>query len=343
MNTRETDFLKFEEELLNTRKKLNDLIQEYHAGDQTTESQPPQESERKALYQDKINFWEAEIRYLHSQLLILKMMNPEVAKQKFSSEAPELQVEEPKPHAVQNAQTISMPQVSQNIQAQPNPQAQQSQQRPQPMLQKTSHKPQEYEKMFDKSLMGIFASVLIFISLTIFATLVIPYLNDTMKLIGLYVLSFGILGAGLFLYRKKKNNFYVAVIGCGAGSLYLSLLMSNLYFKVLGDIALYCFILVWAVLVKNLTRLKNLVFQIIGQAGIFIATVMGTVLCVNDGDENKFFVLTVFYLLSSCVFAEIDKAYLRYMTHFGKDADAGQTSAQPPCYEQHFFNHFCKT
>lgn len=45
----------------------------------------------------------------------------------------------------------------------------------------------DYEKLFGKSFMGIFASVLIFISLIIFATLMLPYLTDIMKLAGLYI------------------------------------------------------------------------------------------------------------------------------------------------------------
>ena len=316
MNTRETDFLKFEEELLNTRKKLNDLIQKYHIEAQTPESQLMQESERRALYQDKIRFLEAEVRYLHSQLRILKMLHPEVEQQ-------ELQGEVSHPQDVQTVpmlQASQSPQASQELQPRQNTQIQQ----PQSVLQKPSRNPQEYEKIFGKSFMGIFASVLIFISLIIFAKLVIPYLNDTMKLIGLYILSFGILGAGLLLHHKnKENKFYIAVIGCGTGSLYLSLLLSNLYFKVLSDIALYCFILVWAVLVRNLTRLKDLVFRIIGQAGILIATILGTALCVSDGDERKFFVLTIFYLLSSCVFSEIDGAYeRRFCSHISKSLNA---------------------
>ena len=160
MSTREVDIQKLEEELQNTRKKLNDL--------------------------------ETEMQYLERQLQLVKSMPPEV-------EAPKPQAQpqvQPRPRTFQNFQ----PQFVQ----------------PQFVPQKPSRKPQEYEKIFGRSFMGIFASVLIFISLIIFATLVLPYLNDTMKLIGLYVLSFGILGAGLILYHKNKSNkFFIAVIGCG--------------------------------------------------------------------------------------------------------------------------------
>lgn len=331
MNSREADLLQLEEEFLNARKKLNALIQEYHNG-------AGQESERTAQYQDNLNDLDKEILRLYQQLQTLRRM-PSVA------QAPQVQ---------QKVQTVQIPQPPQNLPPQPSLQVQQNPQvqppqtfqnvQPQPVLQNPARKPQEYEKIFGKSFMGIFASVLIFISLIIFATLVLPYLDDVIKMVGLYVISFAILGAGLFLFHRHKNNkFFIAVIGCGTGSLYLSLLLSNLYFKMMGDVALYCFILVWAVLVKNLTRVKNLVFEIIGQVGIFIATVLGTILCVSEGDETKFLVLTVFYLLSSCVFSEIDKAYLKYMIHVRKGADDGQSSTQPPYYEHRFCSHICKS
>ncbi|MBD5448957.1 MAG: DUF2339 domain-containing protein [Lachnospiraceae bacterium] len=169
---------------------------------------------------------------------------------------------------------------------------------------RTQRSPLDYEKLFGKNFMGIFASVLIFISLSIFATVILPYLTDTMKLIGLYVVSSAILLAGYIPSRKNRSNkFYTALIGCGIGSLYISLLLSDLYFKVIGDLTLYILILVWAILIKYLPGLKNMVFHIIGQSGIFIATILGTALCVHDADATKFFVLTVFYFISAFVFS----------------------------------------
>ena len=359
MNARDMDLLRFEEELLNTRKKLNALIQEY---------QTSQEANHTPQYQVTLDDLETEMQRLNQQLQLLKRTDTETAKPQTQVEAslPQQNVQimqipqpsqnlqaQPNTQVQQNAQVRSTPPVQQNMQVRPNPPMQQNmqagpnpqmQQRLQPAPQKPARQPQEYEKMFGKSFMGIFASVLIFISLIIFATLVLPYLDDTIKMIGLYVISFGILGAGLFLFHKHQNNkFYIAVIGCGTGSLYLSLLLSNLYFKMLNDVALYCFILVWAVLVKNLTRVKNLVFEIIGQVGIFIATILGTILCVSEGDETKFLVLTVFYLLSSCVFSEIDKEYLKYMIHVRKRTGDSQSSVQTPYYEHRFCSHICKT
>ena len=366
MNPREAEFLQLEEELMNARKKLNALVYDFHLRNRASKTQTSQEADHKALYQEKINHLEAELQYLQRQMIVLKRMQPEV-----ETLLPESDALYQRPQDIQTSQALNQQTLKQPLQQTPQPALQSQMSPPQPALQsqtlqpqpalqpqvltqlvyerpqsqtifqKASRKPQEYEKIFGKSFMGIFASVLIFISLIIFATLVLPYLTDTVKLIGLYVLSFGILGAGLSLYHKhRENKFFIAIIGCGAGSLYLSLLLSDLYFKVIGDIALYCFILAWAILVKYLTRLKNLVFQIIGQVGVFIATILGTVLCVTNGDGKKYFVLTVFYLLSACVFSNLD---ILSPLHIRKSSDGAQGAREPLCYEHCLCNHISKT
>lgn len=271
MNQKETDFLNFENELLNTRKKLNDLI--YKCSNEYPDS------EDRALYQDKIYYLETELKYLNRQFQMLRdRQNMSIQAGSVAAKAPDMS---------QNTRPINTPVL-------------------QSALKKAEQK--DYEKLFGKNFMGIFASVLIFISLIIFATLLLPYLTDTIKLIGLYIISFGLITAGFVLVKRNKDNkFNIALIGCGVGSLYITLLLSNLYFKVFGDILLYVFILIWAVFVKYLTKLKSLIFHIIGQLGIFISSILGVLLCVHDMDATKLLVLTIFYFISAFVFDIKDK------------------------------------
>lgn len=321
MDQNEIKFLNLENELLSTRKKLNDLIYEYSQADRTSP-----EAVNTALYQDKINYLETELKYLGNQLQILKNM------QNVQSSQP-----------VQNVQSVQISQPAQNAQSIQSPQPVKNAQPKYAAGINTVRKPQDYEKLFGKNFMGIFASVLIFISLIIFATLIIPHLTDTMKMIGMYLVSFGIFGGGYALYKKNnQNNFYIALIGCGAGSLYLSLLLSNLYFKRIDDIALYLLILVWTVFVKYLTRIKNFVFMIIGQCGIFIAMVLGTLLCVSEKDSGKFLVLIIFYMISSFVFSNLGKAYLRFLVNFRRNDTSEEIDAETFYYEDNLFSHICK-
>ncbi len=284
MNQNEIDLLNFENELLRTRRKLNDLIYQISHSEQTPES--------RSRCQEKIFYLETELTYMNQQF---QMLRENQARQANAAAAPPTHVPQtPVQPAMQTQQTARAPLPPRMDGVLP---------RTTPPVSADFPR-QDYEKIFGRSFMGIFASVLIFISLIIFATLMLPHLTDAMKLAGLYLLSFGLLTAGFFLSGKNPaNKFYTAVIGWGAGSLYLSLLLSDLYFKVFGDLVLYALILVWAVFVRYLSKLKSLVFYIIGQLGILIATILGTVLCVHDGDAEKFLVLTVFYFISAFVFS----------------------------------------
>ncbi|MCH5250382.1 MAG: DUF2339 domain-containing protein, partial [Lachnospiraceae bacterium] len=179
-------------------------------------------------------------------------------------------------------------------------------------------------------------------SLVIFATLILPHLTDTLKMLAMYIASIAVLSAGLLLHKKNKNNlFYIAIIGCGAGSLYLSLLLSNIYFEVIGDLALYGLILLWAVFVKYLTKIKHYVFTIIGQAGIFIASVLGTMMCVFESDPQKYFVLSIFYFISAFVFSNVSTTYLMPLLRSRENDE--QPALSLSSYESNLCTHICKT
>ncbi|MCH5259580.1 MAG: DUF2339 domain-containing protein [Lachnospiraceae bacterium] len=341
MDQWKNDFLNFENDLANTRRKLNDLIYEYQSKGQDAPNDP--------IYQDKLRYLEVELQYISNQLKMLKEVQQE--NKPVNVQMPNVSASPVNAQRPVMTQQALQPQRQQNpnpIPAMPNPGAGRVNSAPNPNKDyrmhfeeenqgpkiPPKHRPvkaparaprttQDYEKLFGKNLMGIFASVLIFISLIIFATLILPHLTDTMKMIAMYLASAAVLTAGLLLYRKNRENlFYIAIIGCGAGSLYLSLLLTNLYFEVIGDIALYLLILVWAGFVRYLTKIKNLVFTIIGQAGILIATLLGTMMCVFEHDAQKYLVLTIFYFISAVVFSNI-----------GKKAT----------YEENLCTHICKT
>ena len=350
MNQWETDFLNLENELVFTRKKLNDLIYEYQNRNQNIPDD--------AIYQDKLRYLEVELQYINNQLQLLRNAQRN-GSQAAPTRVPAQNIAEDFVNntvGTTGSKNIPYPAAVPDDMTNPYSAAAPTQ---------AARKPQDYEKLFGKNLMGIFASVLIFISLVIFATLILPHLTDALKMFAMYIASIAILTVGLVLCRKNKENlFYIAIVGCGAGSLYLSLLLSNLYFKVIGDLTLYGFILLWVVFVRFLTKIKNLVFNIIGQAGIFIASVLGTILCVHDEDVQKFFVLSIFYFISAVVFSNIGKTYLRTLFGQNKSEDNGGSvgAATAPYtngpiyneknstladktlfYENNLCSHICKT
>ena len=134
----------------------------------------------------------------------------------------------------------------------------------------------DMEKTIGRSVMGICASVLIFISVIFFAALVLPYLSDTVKQLLMYSVGIGAsLTGGLLLIRDKENKWFLSLTGCGMGVIYLSLFLSCFYFKSVGDLTLYAGLFLWAAVVCGLSRLRSQMFQVIGQIVIALSLLLG--------------------------------------------------------------------
>jgi len=293
MDERLTKILDYEKRLLEDRQQLQELIAE----SETNESQ---------IVKNKLEYFSQELAFMNRQVGLLRAGVRQRAENVASQVPPVVQpmanpVTPPQPEVVQFAEQPTKPQVeeSQPIQAQPV-------QVPQ---MKVTYAPvqepekKDFEKTIGKSLMGIFASVLIFISLILFATIMLPYFDDTAKMVTTFVVSFAFVAVGLWKLRKnKENKFYMALTACGVGALYISLLLSNMYFKAVDDIALYVLIALWGIGVCFLCRIQATLFQIIGQLGILISVVLGCVLCAQTQDEVKFVVLLIYYFVTSIVF-----------------------------------------
>ena len=271
LNSIEVSILNYENRLLADRKQLNDLI--YECRNQNVNS---------SILADKIRYLQTEIDYMNHQLNMLK------AEMQRQSQAPYMQPQRvtPQPQAPYLQPQSVMPQ----------PQA------PYMQPQNKAAKPKDLENMIGKSWMGIFASVLIFISFILFATLLAPFITDTIKMIAMYVVSILLATFGLLKLRKHNNKLYLAISSCGIGAVYISLFLTNLYFKAIGDIVLYLFILVWAVFVCYLSKWQDRIFQIIGQCGITIALFFGIILCMKESDHTKLFLLSLFFVVTASVF-----------------------------------------
>ena len=164
-------------------------------------------------------------------------------------------------------------------------------------------KSKDMETAVGKTIMGIAASLLIFISLVLFAKLIIPHLTDTIKLVLMYMVSIGITTLGLIKFNKNRDSvLFLSISACGIGSLYISLFLSNVYFNVYNEIVLYVLLFLWAVGVCVLSRLRSEVFHIIGQAGILISVFHGTQFCVQHSDLTKQLIIVIYFIVGSLIF-----------------------------------------
>ncbi len=169
----------------------------------------------------------------------------------------------------------------------------------------------DMEKTIGRSVMGICASGLIFISIIFFAALVLPYLNDTIKQILMYGTGIACASAGIFfLVRDRRNKWFLALAGCGMGIIYLSLFLSCFYFGSLGDTALYLWLFVWAAVVCGLSGMRSELFQVIGQMGIALSVLLGVSLCAIAQDASKLLFLVIYGVISETIY---------YIAHFQKE------------------------
>lgn len=231
--------------------------------------------------------------------------------------------------AVQSAPIQSQQQPSQQAQPQVRPQQVQPQVRPQqvqpqytqwqPSLQyKEQVSPQQQvrpqpgqepkksklgaEGLLGKSIMGIAASILIFISIILFATLIIPMLTENLKLILMFGVSFIVTAVGLTLWIRRDSTFFLSIGACGVGSIYISLFLTHSYFHMIDKIGLYVLISLWAAGVLYLSTRKQRLFETIGNAGIFISVIFGTVSCSFSHDNSMMIVLIIYFIIGTLAY-----------------------------------------
>lgn len=88
-----------------------------------------------------------------------------------------------------------------------------------------------FEENLGGKVMGIVAAVLVFVGLFLFGSMLYERLGDTARIALLFLVSFLLLGAGLFLERKRRSWFTTSLTGCGFGAVYISLFITALYFE----------------------------------------------------------------------------------------------------------------
>lgn len=304
MDEKRVELLNLENRFLQNRRALNDLIYAQGAGTQ-----------EDAVVQEKIRFLQTELDYMAKQLELLKRSAGQPTAATAASVTTDAVKTATDADSVATAATAS--QSAERRQSAGQPTVRPTELKPSAeRLEKPAHTT-SIESLVGKSWMGVLASVLIFISLILFATLIIPVMTDTMKLIAMYVVSFAFTFVGYYLVHKWKYPVYLAIAGCGVGLVYLSLFMSYIYFGVYDEVTLYVLVLFWAIAVCLLGKFQSRVFEVIGQVGILISVLFGCVLCAGESDGLKFLVLLIFYLVASTVFlvAGFQRDYKKNLMH----------------------------
>ena len=210
-------------------------------------------------------------------------------------------------HMLQQLMNQSAPNPTQTEQLQPSqPKAQPQQLKPiQPIQQPApaipppaaEQKPQKnLENVFGKNVVGIIAAILMFIGVFAFGTLVLTSMTDIIKVISSFVVSGAVAIAGL-LWTKKNNTIWSNIVaGCGMGMIYISIFLTHLHYHMIGNIATFALIFVWAIGVIILARKFTIPsLSYLALAGCVISSLLAQTFVV---EQHMFIEMTVYHCLT---------------------------------------------
>ena len=293
------DILNLENRILEDRRALNDLI--YRMS--TEQSKDGTKKINSEIMENKLQKLQSEVEFLNKQLELINSANIQSA---VPSDINNIVVQENTDvqSAIQenSKQDIEVTCITNIHQTDKNKSDD----------KKRDVEKRDIEKIFGQSWMGVIASGLIFISIVLAAILFIPRMTNGIKMTAMFIVSFAFTAAGLFrLSKDKDNKFNLALSGCGVGAIYISLLISCLYFKAFNEIVLYILIFIWAVFICVLSKTRSQVFQIIGQTGITISVLFGCSYVKYQYDSDMFLMLEIYFVISSLIFmvVHLNKAF----------------------------------
>lgn len=157
-----------------------------------------------------------------------------------------------------------------------------------------------FEENVGGKVMGIVAAVLIFIGLFLFGSMLYERLGDTARIAILFLVSFLILGAGLFLERKRESWFTTSLIGCGFGAVYISLFITALYFGRMEQEVLYLLLMFWLIAIGlYVFHRQSYTVAFLGQIGITFSVLFG---CLGIESSGQFTFLSIYFAVLSLLY-----------------------------------------
>ena len=139
-----------------------------------------------------------------------------------------------------------------------------------PVKQKIKNK--HLEEWLGARLFNIAASLLIFIGLILFCTLSTDQVSNTAKMIAMFIVSGGFIAAGAIMSRNDRSIFPLGMLGTGFGTFFISILLSHVYFRSLGDIAAFSLILVWSAFALFMSkRLNSVMLSVTAHVGTAVS------------------------------------------------------------------------
>ena len=216
------------------------------------------------------------------------------------------------------------------------PQPQQPQHQTQPAAQKPSSSAgRSYEAIVGKNIVGIVASVLVFLGLIFLGFLVTPYLNDTVKIILMFAISSALAAAGYLLNRRYANNFTKTLLGTGCGAFFIAIQITHLYFNAINDVAAFSMLLVWIAGSLFMTRQsQSLLVGIVAHVGMIFSVCSGYLVGMSD---DRVLLLLGYQLVSTVLIVAGNVLWFKKLYRFGLFASLSLTVYASAVMWAHFF------
>ena len=128
------------------------------------------------------------------------------------------------------------------------------------------------ESWIGRNVFGIAASVLVFVGLLFLGVWAWNNVGEWLKIFMMFAASGVMTALGIVLGHKKQNAFTRILTGCGFGAVFISLFVTHLYFRMLGDIPAYCLLFGWLVAAMVVIRIQQSVYlSIVAHLGVAIS------------------------------------------------------------------------
>lgn len=140
---------------------------------------------------------------------------------------------------------------------------------------------------------NIVASLLVFIGLVLFVTI---SGSAVLKIAAMFVISGALTAFGAILTKKSKSIFSLGLTGCGLGALFISILLTHIYFHVINDVAAFSLLLLWTFFSLVMSKkLNSSILSVTAHMGMAISVCFA----FSMGFSAERIILPVIYQMAS--------------------------------------------
>lgn len=194
---------------------------------------------------------------------------------------------------------------------------------PAPARAAASSSQSSFENVLGKNVLGIVASILVFLGIVFLGVLVVPYLGDGFRCALMYLVSLAFLVLGFVLSLRRRSPLSLAVLGTGAGALFISVLMTRMHFGFLGELETFALLLAWvAACMALVKRFDSLLLSIVAHVGMIVSVCFAY---AAGFDDARALTVIVYQLLASAFIVGGSVLCFRRTYRFGLFASLGLT------------------